>query len=319
MICQLLLCFLSVFFFKQKTAYEMRISDWSSDVCSSDLCSPVSSPPSFAKPFSQWAGALRRSARREPIRAVPSEPFASTSVPTRRRCSPRMASIRPARSRRSQPNWREEGDMTHDPARLAAMLLADGYCIVKDAIAPDAIAAIEADLALRFEATPFCEGGFYGARTKRFGALLRRSRHAAALVRHPLILTIAETILGQWCDRIALNLTQAVEIHPGAFAQAPHRDQDLWGGDKTGMEYQLNVIWPVDPFTADNGATRLWPGSHRDDAVDPFAIAPIAAEMRSEEHTSELQSLMRTSYAVFCLKKKNTTNTNNQHQYHTQR
>src|SRR3546814_5748555 len=29
---------------------------------------------------------------------------------------------------------------------------------------------------------------------------------------------------------------------------------------------------------------------------------------RSEEHTSELQSLMRISYAVFCLKKKNTTN-----------
>src|SRR3546814_1132862 len=32
-------CILFVFFFKQKTAYEMRISDWSSDVCSSDLCS----------------------------------------------------------------------------------------------------------------------------------------------------------------------------------------------------------------------------------------------------------------------------------------
>src|SRR3546814_5833231 len=30
---------------------------------------------------------------------------------------------------------------------------------------------------------------------------------------------------------------------------------------------------------------------------------------RSEEHTSELQSLMRSSYAVFCLKKKNTNNT----------
>src|SRR3546814_3224976 len=29
--------YLGVFFFKQKTAYEMRISDWSSDVCSSDL------------------------------------------------------------------------------------------------------------------------------------------------------------------------------------------------------------------------------------------------------------------------------------------
>src|SRR3546814_4308273 len=30
-------CFILFFFFKQKTAYEMRISDWSSDVCSSDL------------------------------------------------------------------------------------------------------------------------------------------------------------------------------------------------------------------------------------------------------------------------------------------
>src|SRR3546814_3528185 len=34
---------LFVFFFKQKTAYEMRISDWSSDVCSSDLF-PVAAP-----------------------------------------------------------------------------------------------------------------------------------------------------------------------------------------------------------------------------------------------------------------------------------
>src|SRR3546814_9557594 len=39
------------------------------------------------------------------------------------------------------------------------------------------------------------------------------------------------------------------------------------------------------------------------------------AQRRSEEHTSELQSLMRISYAVFCLKKQNT---NYQHSYHTQ-
>src|SRR3546814_4998089 len=32
-----MLCLCLFFFFKQKTAYEMRISDWSSDVCSSDL------------------------------------------------------------------------------------------------------------------------------------------------------------------------------------------------------------------------------------------------------------------------------------------
>src|SRR3546814_10039699 len=40
--------------------------------------------------------------------------------------------------------------------------------------------------------------------------------------------------------------------------------------------------------------------------VEVHAVAlPARADVRSEEHTSELQSLMRISYAVFCLKKKN--------------
>src|SRR3546814_4666129 len=43
--------------------------------------------------------------------------------------------------------------------------------------------------------------------------------------------------------------------------------------------------------------------------------ADILALDRSEEHTSELQSLMRISYAVFCLKKKNT----NRHRYSLRR
>src|SRR3546814_8906938 len=43
-----------------------------------------------------------------------------------------------------------------------------------------------------------------------------------------------------------------------------------------------------------------------------FMLMPPGGRLsvRSEEHTSELQSLMRISYAVFCLKKKNTTRTN---------
>src|SRR3546814_8091759 len=45
-----LLCFMCVFFFKQKTAYEMRISDWSSDVCSSDLCTCLMRNGSSYKP-----------------------------------------------------------------------------------------------------------------------------------------------------------------------------------------------------------------------------------------------------------------------------
>src|SRR3546814_3060470 len=40
------------------------------------------------------------------------------------------------------------------------------------------------------------------------------------------------------------------------------------------------------------------------------SYTPLPLYGRSEEHTSELQSLMRISYAVFCLKKKNMTTTN---------
>lgn len=169
--------------------------------------------------------------------------------------------------------------MAHDPALLTARLLSDGYCIIPDACSAETIRALDEDFAPRFATTPFCEGGFYGARTKRFGSLLRRSAHMETLVRHPLVLRIVETVLGQYCERILLNLTQAVELHPQALAQIPHRDQDIWGGPKGAIEYQINVIWPLTPFTAANGATMLWPGSHRPDAsTDPDCVA-IAAEM----------------------------------------
>src|SRR3546814_5296268 len=54
-------------------------------------------------------------------------------------------------------------------------------------------------------------------------------------------------------------------------------------------------------FLPDRLRDRVTRAPHR------FGIDPIELRChRSEEHTSELQSLMRTSYAVFCLKQKNT-------------
>src|SRR3546814_2102939 len=48
------------------------------------------------------------------------------------------------------------------------------------------------------------------------------------------------------------------------------------------------------------------------DAVQGLLGTRAAMHVRSEEHTSELQSLMRISYAVFCLKKKKNTTTGHQ-------
>src|SRR3546814_4797870 len=60
--------------------------------------------------------------------------------------------------------------------------------------------------------------------------------------------------------------------------------------------------------------TKTWPRTRARSAQPP--LPPGSAPSRSEEHTSELQSLMRISYAVFCLKKKKDTPLTNQYNLH---
>src|SRR3546814_9235742 len=54
---------LLVFFFKQKTAYEMRISDWSSDVCSSDLARRTLRASTSREAPARWTDACAASLR----------------------------------------------------------------------------------------------------------------------------------------------------------------------------------------------------------------------------------------------------------------
>src|SRR3546814_3664486 len=75
------------------------------------------------------------------------------------------------------------------------------------------------------------------------------------------------------------------------------------------------VVDPVEPVPdrlfqrRDRGKQHR--GSMIDRRIDDAVVIPrAAAGVRSEEHTSELQSLMRISYAVFCLKKKKTEHKN---------
>src|SRR3546814_1723102 len=64
------------------------------------------------------------------------------------------------------------------------------------------------------------------------------------------------------------------------------------------------------PYSSSSGVHRCDPNAHVGDRPVFNKMAHLlirrAGGERSEEHTSELQSLMRISYAVFCLKKKNT-------------
>jgi ectoine hydroxylase-related dioxygenase (phytanoyl-CoA dioxygenase family) len=155
-----------------------------------------------------------------------------------------------------------------------------GYTVIKDALPRSIIADLDADLADAFAQTPFCQGGFYGERTRRFGRLLARSPHAAALVMHADILATANEVLGPWCDCLQLNLTQAIALHPGALPQLPHRDQDMWRGAIGETEYLLNVMWPFTPYRELNGTTLIWPDSHGRKALEPVPdTQPVAVEL----------------------------------------
>src|SRR3546814_2135773 len=71
--CASAVVLLCVFFFKQKTAYEMRISDWSSDVCSSDLPGAhdeLDTAAGEAVPDSDRIAALERGEFRAPRRQL---------------------------------------------------------------------------------------------------------------------------------------------------------------------------------------------------------------------------------------------------------
>src|SRR3546814_8891780 len=89
------------------------------------------------------------------------------------------------------------------------------------------------------------------------------------------------------------------------------------GGPDALTAFMIALIWPTDRETRPYQSTdhALSSGglnsAGKTSGQLPCNFSPQRSLSRSEEHTSELQSLMRISYAVFCLKKKNkyTTNT----------
>src|SRR3546814_6243743 len=88
---------------------------------------------------------------------------------------------------------------------------------------------------------------------------------------------------------------------------------------RTDTLFPYTTLFRSRPFRA---AAPAFPASDpplrhdRSRAAENRPAAPDATGGRSEEHTSELQSLMRISYAVFCLKKKKNKDEERNTQYH---
>src|SRR3546814_2592767 len=77
------------------------------------------------------------------------------------------------------------------------------------------------------------------------------------------------------------------------------------GVDLSNIQAGYAALLPVD---SDRSARRIRDAVRHRLGIEVAVIVSDTFGRRSEEHTSELQSLMRISYAVFCLKKKNNSN-----------
>lgn len=147
--------------------------------------------------------------------------------------------------------------------RIATILDEDGCVAIETLAESDIVERVADDLDRAFDKANFAHGIFVGYRTKRLGAILRKSGHAYHLLTNDRVLGAMEHLLKPNCDRFQLNLTQAVAIHPNERAQILHRDDELFPCRGFAGELMANAIWAISDFTAENGGTQLVPGSHK--------------------------------------------------------
>ena len=147
-------------------------------------------------------------------------------------------------------------------AEVAEAVATDGGVILTDAIDAEMVREIQQELSPWVEATPGGRDDFSGKKTTRTGALVARSPRCRELVMDQRVVSLANTFLEPYTNRIQLHLTQVINITPGQGRQPLHRDRLAWGGYiPAEVEPQFNTIWALTDFTAENGATWVVPGS----------------------------------------------------------
>ncbi len=166
-----------------------------------------------------------------------------------------------------------------------------GFAVVENAVDGADCDRLVAEMRPYIDATPHGLHGLGG--TRRVGAMVARSPASHKLIAHPAILRLANAILGEQrlCgDAVQINgrsgkgekgfrypwqlhLTQIIDVGPGAGTEAMphhlklHRANGMWIHDfqDARLDPQVEVMWALTDFSADNGATHVVLGSHREE------------------------------------------------------
>lgn len=175
--------------------------------------------------------------------------------------------------------------------RIVAALERDGAVIVEGLLDPDLLGRFNAELEPFIGAAPAAKDRpfvndavqwFFGAQTRDVTGVAGKSRvFATEILTHPLYRELCDAILLPSCASYQLNIAHVLDRGPGSDQQLIHRDELVWVHlPDPHPEVQLASVIALVDFTADNGATRVVPGSHRwpvDRVATPDEL--VAAEM----------------------------------------
>lgn len=151
-----------------------------------------------------------------------------------------------------------DGRISEATARDLEKLDRNGFLVIESLVGGETLAAARA--ALLAVLGPTGRNEFEGVKTQRAYSLLRKTRALDALVAHPRILALLDAAIGP--DPL-LSALLAINILPGEKQQVQHYDTGFYATPRPRARHGVSVIWAIDPFTEENGATVIWPGSHK--------------------------------------------------------
>lgn len=152
-----------------------------------------------------------------------------------------------------------------------------GYLILPSLIDASELTEIRAALRPHLREQGAGRNNFEGYATERVYALVGKGAPFARLVEHPRVLALCDALLE---PNYLLTASQAIRIYPGETPQPWHVDDGFYRIPRPRPAVSVSTIWAIDPFTADNGATQIVPGSHRwGDAPLEELVAELSREI----------------------------------------
>jgi ectoine hydroxylase-related dioxygenase (phytanoyl-CoA dioxygenase family) len=152
-------------------------------------------------------------------------------------------------------------------ARHVGRIDEQGYTVVEEAIEPalldeltDALGRLETELGI----VP-ADNDFEGRQTVRIYNLLVHGPVFERVPIHERVLPVVEGVLDPGC---LLSSLSSIAIGPDETAQPIHADDQLIPIPKPHPPTVCNTMWALTDFTEANGATRLVPGTHREQSPD---------------------------------------------------